>query len=101
MINFELFKKASRKELARQLITILSVQLSIPSELLIAAMCDSVSSNNVAMRTLKVVYSSLLDVGCFAHSLDHVGERFKILIADKFATYWVSLFSHSFKAKFL
>ena len=64
-------------------------------------MRDCVSSNDVAMRTLKVVYPSVLDVGCFAHTLDRVGERFKIPIADKFATYWVSLFSHSFKAKFL
>ena len=94
-------KSLTGDELARQLITVLSVQLSIPSELLVAAMRDCVSSNNVAMCILKVVYPSVLDVGCIAHTLDRVGERFKIPIADKFATYWVSLFSHSLKAKFL
>ena len=94
-------KSLTGEELARQLITVLSVQLSIPSELLVAAMRDCVSSNNVAMRILKVVYPSVLDVGCIAHTLDRVGERFKIPIADKFATYWVSLFSHSLKARFL
>ena len=55
------------------------------------------SSNNVAMRTL-VVYPFLLDIGCFAHTL---GDRFKIPLVNDFTTYWVSLFSHSFKAKLL
>ena len=32
---------------------------------------------NVAKRTVKVVYLSILDIGCFAHTLDRVGERFK------------------------
>ena len=66
------------EQLARQLIIVLSVQLSVPSELLVAAMRDCVSSNNVARGTLKVVYPSVLDVGCFAHTLDRVGVRFKI-----------------------
>ena len=91
LIRFELL--ANGEEIAHQLISVLS--------LLIAAMRDCASSNNVAMRTLKVVYPFLLDIGCFAHTLDRVGERFKIPLVNDFTTYWVSLFSHSFKAKLL
>lgn len=38
-------------------------------------MRDRASVNDVAMRTIRVVYNQLLDVGCFSHTLDHVGER--------------------------
>lgn len=62
-------------------------------------MRDCVSSNNVAMRTLRVIYPLILDTGCFAHTLYRVGERFKTPLINKFTTYWVSLFSHSFKAR--
>ena len=27
------------------------------------------------MKTIKVVYNELLDVGCFSHTLNHMGER--------------------------
>ena len=102
LVRFELLAKSlSGEEIARQLITVLSVQLSIPSELLVGAMRDCVSSNNVAIRTLRVIYPFILDVGCFAHTLDRVGEKFKTPLINEFTTYWVSLFSHSFKARLL
>ena len=47
-------------EIARELVTILSTELSIPPEKLLAAMRDRASSNRVAVRTLKVVYPHLL-----------------------------------------
>ena len=57
LIRLELLAKSrTGEEIARELISTLSVQYSVPSELLVAAMRDCVSSNNVAMRTLKVVY---------------------------------------------
>ena len=102
MVRFELLAKSlSGDEIARQLISTLSVQLSIPSELLVGAMHDCASSNRVAIRTLKVVYPSFLDIGCFAHTLDRVGERFKTPLINEFTTYWVSLFSHSYKARLI
>ena len=53
------------------------------------------------MRTVKVVYSSLLDIGCFSHTLDHVGERVKTPQLDLFFKAWISLFAHSPKARLL
>ena len=53
------------EELARELIGILPTELGIPPARLLAGMRDRASTNGVAMRTLKIVYPSLLDVGCF------------------------------------
>ena len=65
-------------------------------------MRDRASANNVAMQTLKIVYPSLVDdVGCFSHTIDHVGERFECPTLDEFITHWISLFSHSPKCRML
>ena len=32
--------------------------------------------NDAAMRIVKVIYPNLLDVGCFSHTLDLIGEHF-------------------------
>ena len=98
LIRFELLAKSlSGEEIAHQLIVVFSAKLTISSKLVVAAMHDCVSANNVAMCTVKVVYPSILDIGCFAHTLDRVGERFKVPFVNDFTTYWISLFIHSFK----
>lgn len=89
------------KEVAQQIVSVISQELRIPSSFIIAASRDRASVNNVAMETLKVVYSSLLDIGCFSHTLDHVGERLRTPQLDSFFKAWVSLFSHSPKARLL
>lgn len=66
----------SGEEVARELINILSVMLGVESRLL-AAMRDRASVNNAAMRVVSIVYPNVLDVGCFSHTLDIVGEKFK------------------------
>ena len=53
------------------------------------------------MFLLKVVYPLLLDIGCFAHTIDQVGEKFNTPNLNEFTTYWVNLFSHSHKARLL
>ena len=63
------------EEIARELISCLSVTFGIHSDQVLGTMCDRASVNNVAITTLKVVYPSILDVGCFSHTLDHVGEN--------------------------
>ena len=73
-----LAKSLTGEELARELIHVLSVNYSIRPEQLIASMRDRASVNNVAMKTLSVVYPNLLDVGCFAHTLDRVGDNFQV-----------------------
>ena len=50
------------EEIAQQNIVILSTEFGISSNLIVAAMCDRASVNDVAMRTIKVVYNKLLDV---------------------------------------
>ncbi len=94
-----LAKSMPGEEVARELINVLSIKLGMSSELLVAAMRDRASVTNVALRTLSVIYPSLLDVGCFAHSLDHVGGRFSTPVLSEFISLWISLFSHSPKCR--
>ena len=88
-------------EIVRTVISTLSTEFGITSDRVLGIMHDCASANNVALRTLKVVYPSALGIGCFSHTLNRVGERFQAPCANDFTTYWVSLFSHSSKAKFL
>ena len=57
--------------------------------------------NNVAMRTVSIVYPQVLDIGCVSHTLDLVGGRFKTPVLSSFVSLWISLFSHSPKTKAL
>ena len=63
-------------------------------------MRDRASVNSVAMNTLKIIYPNAIDVGCFSHAFDRVGEHFNIPTLTEFTGNWLSLFSHSIKAKF-
>ena len=96
-----LTKSMSGEEIARELINVLSVRYSIDSSRLLACMRDRASSNNVAVRTLKIVYPKLLDVGCFSHTIDRVGEYFNIPILSEFTSAWIMMFSHSPKVRLL
>ena len=62
-------------------------------------MRDRAATNNVAVRTLKVLYPNCVDIGCFSHTLDHVGEKFQTPVLEEFLSAWISLFSHSPKNK--
>ena len=94
-----LAKSMKGEEVARQLITVLSTELSIASHLVMAAMRDRASVNDVAMRTVAVLYNNILDIGCFSHTIDHVGERMKTPVLDEFSRGWVNMFSRSPKAR--
>ena len=91
-------KSMTGEELARVLISTLSTTLGVESYTLIAAMRDRASVNNVAMRTLALVYPSILDVGCFSHTIDLVGGKFNTPTVDEFTKLWTALFSRSPKA---
>ena len=86
------------EEIARELINSLSVQYSVSSNLVVAMMHDRAACNGVAVRTLKIVFPSMVDVGCFSHTLDLVGDKFCTPHLDLFAVWWIS---HSPKAKLL
>ena len=96
-----LAQSMSGEEVARELISTLSVRYSINSTSLLATMRDRAAVNNVALRTLKVVYPALMDVGCFSHTLDLVGTKFSTPNLVEFTMAWVSLFSHSPKARLM
>ena len=94
-----LAKSMTGEELARQLITALSTELGVPSNLLVASMRDRASVNDIAMKTVSVVYSKVIDIGCFSHTIDHVGERMKTPVLDAFSKGWIGLFSRSPKSR--
>ena len=83
------------EELAHQLLRTLSVDFSIPPSSLFAAARDRASVNNVAIKHLKILYPNLVDIGCFSHALDHVGEKMVMPNLQKFMKSWVSLFAHN------
>ena len=76
-----------------QLINTLSVQYDVTSGMLLAAMDDRTSTNDVAMRTVRVVFTSA--IGCFSHMLELVGQKFCTPHLTEFSMWWIS---HSPKA---
>ena len=67
----------------------------------LASMGDRAVTNNVALRTLKVLYPNLVDIGCLSHTLDHVGEKFDTPVLSEFISWWINLFAHSPKNRAL
>ena len=95
-----LVKTMTGEEIARELVNVLSGEYEISVNRLLAAMHDRASANGVAMTTIKVLYPNLLDVPCYSHSIDHVGERFKAPTLDELIWLWISLFVHSPHTRF-
>ena len=87
-----LAKSLSGEEVARELI---SAFLEFFPIQLLAVMQDRASVNEVALKTIEIVYPYCLSVGCFSHTIDHVGEHFNTPILAKFIIAWISLFAHS------
>ena len=56
-------------EIAREVISTLFVQCSVTPDLLLAAMHGRAATYNVALRKLKVIYPTVVDVGCISHTL--------------------------------
>lgn len=94
-----LAKSLSGEELAHELIVCLSTELGIAPNLLLACMHDRASVNSVAVRMMKIVYPRMFDIGCFSHTIDHVGEHMHTPVLDDFMKGWISLFSRSIKTK--
>ena len=62
-------------------------------------MRDRASVNEVAIKTLRIVYPNLVSVGCFSHTINHVGEQFCKLTLTEFIVSWISLFLHRPKCR--
>ena len=85
----------SGEEITQQIIVVLSTEFDMSSIFIIAAVRDRASVNDVAMRTIEVVYNELLDVVCFSHTLSHAGECMNTPILHDFCNAWIALFSRS------
>ena len=94
-----LAKSLTGEEIARELLAVLHGEYKIPNDL-IGTMHDRASTNSVAMRTVKVLYPTILDVGCFSHTLDIAGEKFNTPHLSEFLSAWITMFAHSPKARF-
>jgi hypothetical protein len=94
-----LAKSLTGEELARQLIVCLSTELGMTANMILASMRDRASVNTAAMSTIKIVLPKILDIGCFSHTLDHVGDHMKTPVLDEFMKGWIGLFSRSPKTK--
>ena len=89
-----LAKSMTGEEVALELIVVLSTGLGIGPNKLIATMQDRAAVNGAPMRTVKVLYPNILDVGCFSHNINNA-----TLILDEFIRSWLALFAHSPKAQ--
>lgn len=94
-----LAKSMTGEELARELLTVLSTELGIIASHVIAAMRDRAAVNNVAMRTVAIMYPTVMDIGCFSHTLDNGGSNFNFPTLSKFMKHWEALFKHSPKSR--
>ena len=90
-----LTKPMNADELAHEVISVLQVAYGISSNQLLASMHDRASVIGVAMRIIKVVFPSLVDIGCYCHTIDLAGEKFDVPVLDEFFRLWISLFAYS------
>lgn len=67
------------EEVARELLVVLSTTLGVKPGNLLAAMRDRAAVNGAAMKTAKVLYPNLLDVGCFLIPLTMLVNTFRHL----------------------
>ena len=92
-------KSLTGEQVAHALVHTLATKYQVQPSLLVAAMRDRASVNNVAVRSIQMLYLGMVDVGCFSHTLDHVGGAVKADDLDAFVASWVQLFSHSPKSR--
>ena len=102
LVRLQMLAKSMKgEEIVRELISILSASYGIGPTFLLAAMRNEASVNNVALTTVKIVYPMLIDVGCYSHTINQVGERFSTPTLSEFVSAWLTLFSHSPKTSLL
>ena len=90
-----LSKSLTGDQLAGELVEAISTALQIDRSHLTATMRDGASVNGAGIRVLKAVYPTILDVTCFAHTIDLVGTKLNLPMLDRLMQWWVQLFSKS------
>ena len=90
-----LAKSLTGEKVARELILVLFTTLGIGTQHLLAVMGDRAAVNGAAMRTDKVVYPYILDVGCCSQTIGNAERLFNTPTLDDFICSLLSLFSQS------
>lgn len=85
-----LAKSMTEEEIAREIIHTLLVEYGISGDRVLASMQDKVSTNEVAIRKLKILYPNILDIGCFSHTIDNAGGHFRMPTLEEFIKLWIS-----------
>eukprot|EP00117_Sycon_ciliatum_P014757 scpid83935/ scgid14881/ len=70
-------KSVNSPQLAQVLNECVSVRYGVPHKHIIASMRDGAAVNGAAMRTLSILFPSVLDVTCFSHTLSNTGRHFQ------------------------
>ena len=92
-------KSVNADELAQVLYQCLSVDYGVKTNLLLAAMRDGASVKQAALDRIAFIFPKMLNVVCFSHTLDNVGSHLVIPTFLQFASIWIRLLRHSYKAK--
>ena len=77
------------------------MEYGISVDQVLACMRDRASTNEVAIRAIKVLYPNVLDIRCFSHTIDNAGGHFRTPTLVEFIKLWISLFSHSPRCRLL
>ncbi|KAK3734379.1 hypothetical protein QZH41_007564 [Actinostola sp. cb2023] len=100
LVRFQLTQNSvNGDELARIIIEVLHRKLDVLQSQLLAAMRDRAPVNTKALRTVSILYPSMLDVGCISHFLDRVGVKSVTPALTPFMSSWNIIFTTSMKGR--
>ena len=94
-------KSVDANQLAQVLNQCLSFEYGVRGNSLLAAMRDGASVNQAALNIVSFIFPNMVNVVCFSHTLDNVGNHFEIPTLKEFGNLWIRMFRNSCKAKLL
>ena len=94
-------KSVNAQDLAHVLNDCLSVDYQVRGNSLLATMKDGASVNQAALNHIKFVFPKMFIVVCFSHTIDNVGNHFKVPDLLSFGSLWIRLFKNSHRAKLI
>lgn len=94
-------KSVTAVQLSRVLMECLFTRLQLRGQQILAIVRDGVSVNGAAINNMRPFLPNALDVVCFSHTLDNVGDHFDTPVLEQFGQHWIRLFATSCKAKLL
>ena len=94
-------KSVNANQLAQVLNQCLSVEYGVRGNSLLAAMRDGASVSQAALNIVSFIFPNMVNVVCFSHTLDNVGNHSEIPNLKEFSSLWIRMFHNSCKAKLL